>query len=100
LPLPIKDGRFAPLDNDDAAEFAVTLFMNPERHAAKAYHLTGPQVVSGHEIAAIANRALQRSVRYVNVSLSNCKKLMLDSGLEEWLADGFNGLFEEIAKNK
>ena len=71
-----------------------------DRHANKAYHLTGPEIVSGHDIAAIATRALNRPVRYINISLANCKKLMMDSGLEEWLANGFNGLFEEIGKNR
>ena len=100
LPLPIKDGLFAPLDDEDAAEFAISLFLNPDRHASKAYHLTGPEIVSGHDIAAIASRALNRTVRYVNVSPANCKKLMMDSGVEEWLADSFNGMFEEISKNQ
>jgi hypothetical protein len=70
------------------------------RHYNKAYHLTGPELLSGEDMAKIASQALDRDVKFINVTPMGCKRLMMDSGLEEWLADGFVEWFDQIADGK
>lgn len=62
--------------------------------------MTGPEVVNGNQLARIASKALQKDIKYINITPSGCKKLLEDSGLETWVADGFLELFDEIANNK
>jgi len=97
LPLPIKDGRVAITHTRDIAHVVRVILEVPEKHYGKAYHITGPELLSGHDMARIASEALKRSIRFVNVTPMGARKLMIESGLTETLADEFLELFGEIA---
>jgi uncharacterized protein YbjT (DUF2867 family) len=47
------DSRSAPVSNEDIASTAAALLAAPERHAGRSYRPTGPQLLSGREMAAI-----------------------------------------------
>ncbi len=68
LMLPFGDGRNAPPSNEDIAAVAAAALAAPERHIGKTYRPTGPKLVSGHDVADILGRILQRRVRYRDVS--------------------------------
>jgi hypothetical protein len=100
LPLCWKDGRCAPLNVRDAARMAICQFLDPQQHEYKAYHVTGPEILTGNDMAVQMSRALGREIRYVNVLPANCRRLMVDSGLAEWMADALCEIYQDIADNK
>ena len=62
--LPTGDGGIPMVDTRDVAE-VVTRALVDDDHVGKIYDLTGPEVLTGKQQAAILARVLGRSVRYV-----------------------------------
>jgi hypothetical protein len=100
LPLPIGPGRVAPINALDVCKLALTILREPARHDHKAYHLVGTELVNGLELARIASDALGRPVRFIDIHPVGCKNLLIDSGVEEPIADGLVEVFLEISRNR
>lgn len=96
LPLPWGNGRIAPISVVDAAEVVRVIFSEPMKHHRRAYHLTGGELVSANDIALIASNCLGWNVRHIDVSRLATRRLLLDSGLDDWLAEEFLEMFDEI----
>jgi NAD(P)H dehydrogenase (quinone) len=67
LPTPTGSGRNAPPSNEDIARVAVGALLDPHRHDGRAYRPTGPELLSGAQIADAVGAALGRRVRHVDV---------------------------------
>lgn len=67
LPTPTGAGRNAPPSNEDIARVAVGALLDPHRHDGRAYRPTGPELLSGAQIADAVGEALGRRVRHVDV---------------------------------
>lgn len=100
LPLPIGNGKVAMISTLDIGKVALKIFENPAIHFNRAYHLTGSELLGGHEMAKIASQSLNRDIRFINVTPNGAKKLLLDSGLEDWLCDEFLELFQNISQGR
>jgi NAD(P)H dehydrogenase (quinone) len=100
LPLPIGNGKFAPVNICDVSRMLVKIFCDPVGHYRYIYSVTGPELVDGSQMAAIASESLGINVKFLNISSDNCKDLLMDSGLEEWLALEFVEMFSDIATGK
>ena len=59
------NSRNAPPSNEDIARVAVAALTDPARHAGKSYRPTGPELLSGEDMAKAIGRAVGRSVRFV-----------------------------------
>jgi NAD(P)H dehydrogenase (quinone) len=59
------NSRNAPPSNEDIARVAVASLTDPARHAGKSYRPTGPELLSGEDMAKAIGRAVGRSVRFV-----------------------------------
>ena len=68
FPLPTGAGRNAPPSNEDIARVAVGALVDPHRHDGRAYRPTGPNLLSGAEIADAIGEALGRRVRHMEIS--------------------------------
>ena len=99
LPLPIATGGVAMISTIDVAKAARAVLQNVSQHAYKAYHLTGPEVMTGVQMARIASDALKRGINFINVTPMGARKLLADSGLEPWLAEEFLEMFAEVASH-
>jgi uncharacterized protein YbjT (DUF2867 family) len=67
LPVPTGLGRNAPPSNEDIARVAVGALLDPHRHDGRAYRPTGPNMLSGSEIAQAVGEALGRRVRHIDI---------------------------------
>jgi uncharacterized protein YbjT (DUF2867 family) len=67
--VPAGDGRVAFVDARDVAEVAGLSFVDPGRHAGRAYTLTGPERRSFSDVAGILSDVLGRRIRYVPASI-------------------------------
>ena len=90
------DGKIAMIDAWDIAAVAVAL-LTSEEHTGGVYPLTGPEALSNSEAAAIISEAVEREIRYVDVSGDAFKAGLLEAGLEEWLADDLVTLNDMLA---
>ena len=62
--VPAGGGKVAFVDTRDIAELAATILVEPEGHLGRAYHLTGPEALDFHTIAARLSQVVGRPVRY------------------------------------
>ena len=67
LMLPFGEGLNAPPANEDIAAVVAGVLANPTDHIGKSYRPTGPQLISGHDVAETMGRVLGRTVRYRDV---------------------------------
>jgi len=76
LSLPYGSGKNAPPSNEDIARVVAEILARPEGHAGKTYRPTGPELLSGQDLAAILGKVLGRKVTYRNVPAGMISKIM------------------------
>jgi len=85
------DGKLAPISKNDIARTAVACMLNPTRHDGAVYEVTGPDLVSFRDIAAMASEVYGVPIRYVPVSVEE-RYAMLDAmGVPSQYAEGMDG---------
>ena len=93
------DGRIGHVDVRDVAAAAAEIAVSPTGHAGKRYWPTGPEALSGDDVAKIFTRVLGRAITFDPISYEEQKQAMIDVGLPEpvakdsalavaWMADG------------
>ena len=81
------DGRVGHVDVRDVAAVAAEIAASPSAHAGKTYWPTGPEVLSGTEVAAVLSKVLGRTITFHPITFEEQKQAMLDVGLPEAAAD-------------
>lgn len=95
----IRDGKLAPLNVKDIGE-AAAVILTADGHAGKAYNLTGPELLSGNDIAEVFARVTGHAVEYVSPDEKTTYESLTGSGWPEWQAKGVLELFEVFASNQ
>lgn len=93
--LPMADVRLSPVDIADVAQVAYSILTNPEDHESARYDMTGPEALTGNEIAAHLSNALGRPIRYVPVTAEQARMDWLGVGMPPERADALGELFAE-----
>jgi NAD(P)H dehydrogenase (quinone) len=101
LPLPLGDGRHAPIAAEDQAYVVAAILADPGPHAGKVYPLYGPIEMNHDEIAAAVSRALGRPVRYEPTTIEAFARHLRAAGSRDHLVqhlssvaiDYRNGIF-------
>lgn len=99
LYLGVGSGRFAPLNVGDIGEMAANILCT-EGHAGKAYAVSGPELLSGEDMAQIFSDVTGKPVRYVSPDNETTLKSLVGSGWPEWQAKGLVELFNLFAANQ
>jgi NAD(P)H dehydrogenase (quinone) len=95
-------GKVAPVANEDIARTAVAALLAPGRHDGMTYRPTGPQLLSGREMADIVAKVVGHRVRAVDVPFWLFSKTarwgqgvapFMLSALRHYIADAKNGAF-------
>ncbi len=58
FPFVTGKSRSAPVSNEDMARVIVAALLDPERHAGNTYRPTGPELLSGYDMAAIVAKVV------------------------------------------
>jgi len=95
----VREGQFAPLNVKDIGEFAANI-LTTSGHERKAYNVTGPELLTGQEIADTFSHITGRDVAYVSPDKDTTLQSLLSSGWPEWQAKGALELFEVFASNQ
>ena len=67
FPFVTGKSRCAPVSNEDMARVIVAALLDPEKHAGKTYRPTGPELLSGYDIAGIIATVLGHRVMPVEL---------------------------------
>ena len=101
-PVLAGEGRSAPVSNEDIARVVVAALIDPDAHEGKSYRPTGPELLSGRDMAAIIERVVGHRVRPVAMPFWMFLKVARMQGVDPFLLSGFrhyvrdlrNGAFE------
>jgi uncharacterized protein YbjT (DUF2867 family) len=85
--LPHGDGAISSIDVGDIAAVAATV-LTEDGHAGRAYELTGPEPLTGHDIAAILSRATGRTIEYVDVPVAAARRSLTALGMPAAVVEG------------
>jgi len=107
LPWMFGDAWTAPPSVDDIGRVVAAALMDPARHAGRTYRPTGPQLLSGQDIARILGRVFERNVRLVPTPMRIFLKaayldgnpLMLLASMAHYLEEHRRGTFTLGAPN-
>jgi len=90
--LPLEDAAVSWVDTRDIARAALAA-LTGEGHAGAVYTLTGPEALTGSQVAAALEAAAGRRVRYFAVSADAARGAMKGAGMPDWLVDALGELF-------
>lgn len=81
------DGRTGHIDTRDVAAIAAEIAVSPAGHAGKTYWPTGPESLSGKDVAQILTKVLGRPITFHPISYEDQKRAMVEVGLPEPVAE-------------
>jgi NAD(P)H dehydrogenase (quinone) len=85
------NGKLAPISKDDIARTAVACLLDPARHDGAVYEITGPDLVSFRDIAAMTSEVYGVPIKYRSVSVDE-RYAMLDAmGVPRKYDEGMDG---------
>ena len=89
LLLPLEDAKLSPVDILDIAKIAFST-LTRDGHESRAFDITGPEALSMAEIASAIREAINKPVRYQNVSPDDRRRAMLAAGLPPYSVDALD----------
>ena len=94
---PAGDGRVAVVAQDDIADAATAVLLDPDSHVDRTYSLTGPEALSFDEIAAILTQGLNRPVAYHPETLEEAYASRATYEAPAWQVDAWVSTYTAIA---
>lgn len=80
-------GRVGMVDARDVGAVAAEIATSPAAHAGKTYWLTGPELNSNYDVAAVLSKLLGRTITYRELSFDEDKNAMIRAGVPEAIAE-------------
>ncbi len=65
---------------------AAAIAASPVPHAGKTYWLTGPELLSNYDVAAVLSKLLGRTITYTELTFEENKDAMIRAGVPEPIA--------------
>lgn len=90
--------RMTWVDTRDIADVAATV-LTESGHEGRVYDLTGSDVASYADIAAMLSRKLARPVKAIDISEAEAYRAMIGAGLSPYTAHGIIGLQYNVARS-
>ncbi len=69
------------VDARDVAAVASKIAASPVPHAGTTYWLTGPELISNYDVAAVLSKLLGRTITYTELSFGENKDAMIRAGV-------------------
>ena len=80
-------GRAGLVDARDVGAVAAEIAVSPASHAGKAYWLSGPELISNYDVAAVLSELLGRAVTYTELSFEENRDAMIRAGVPAAIAE-------------
>jgi NAD(P)H dehydrogenase (quinone) len=97
---PAGDGRVSAVAQDDIADAAVAVLLDPDAHVDQTYTLTGPEALSFDEIAAVLTEGLGRPISYHAETLEEAYASRAQYGAPDWQVDAWVSTYTAIANGE
>ncbi len=97
---PAGDGRVAAVAQDDIADAATAVLLDPARHAGAVHSLTGPAALTLDEAAAIISAGTGRSVSYRAETVEEAYASRAGYGAPRWQLDAWVSTYTAIASGE
>ena len=91
-------GRIGMVNARDVAAVAAAVAAAPAPHAGKTYWLTGPELISNYDVAAVLSNLLGRTITYRELGFDENKATMIRAGVPEPIAEMNAQAFSLTAK--
>jgi uncharacterized protein YbjT (DUF2867 family) len=92
------DGRIGMVDARDVGAVAAEIAAAPAPHAGKTYRLTGPELITNDDVAAVLSRLLGRTITYRRLSFDEDRAAMIAAGVPAPIAEMNAQAFSLIAE--
>jgi uncharacterized protein YbjT (DUF2867 family) len=80
-------GRTGMVDARDVGAVAAEIAVSPASHAGKIYWLTGPELISNYDVAALLSELLGRTITYTELSFDENRDAMIRAGIPAPVAE-------------
>src|SRR6202023_1641938 len=80
-------GRSGLVDARDVAAVAAEIITSPAARAGKTYWLTGPELISNYDVAAVLSELLGRTITYTELSFDENRDAMIRAGIPAAIAE-------------
>jgi hypothetical protein len=80
-------GRSGPVEARDVAAVAAEIITSPAAHTGKTYWLTGPELLSNYDVAAVLSKLLGRTITYRELTFEQNKDAMIRAGIPGQIAE-------------
>jgi len=80
-------GRVGMIDARDVGAVAAAIAVSPATHRGKTYRLTGPDLLSYSDVAAVLSTVLGRPITYRELSSEDDKEAMIRAGVPDPVAE-------------
>ncbi len=80
-------GRSGLIDARDVAAVAAEIAAAPDGHAGQTYWLTGPELTSNYDVAAVLSELLGRTITYRELTFEENKDAMICAGIPAQIAE-------------
>lgn len=94
---PAGEGRVAAVAQDDIADAATAVLLDPAAHAGRTYALTGPEALTMAEVAAVLASATGREISYLPETLVEAYASRKVFEAPEWEVDAWVSTYTAIA---
>jgi NAD(P)H dehydrogenase (quinone) len=94
---PAGAGKASLVAQDDIADVAVAVLIDPTAHAGAQYDLTGPEAFGLAEVAAMLSQSSGREVRYHHETLEEAYASRAGYGAPDWQLDAWVSTYTAIA---
>ena len=95
--MPMRAGQVGIVDVRDVAHFVLAV-LTGSGHNGKTYEITGPELLSFHDIAGRLSEVMGREISYIDQPASDFKSSLLQWVPDDWYVDTVSELFELIAQ--
>jgi NAD(P)H dehydrogenase (quinone) len=95
---PAGDGTASMCDVRDVGEVAAIILTGGESHYGKTYDLTGPDIVSMHDVAALLTKSLGHEITYTPMSLQAFHDYLVKVLKSDWHIEGVVELMQEMSE--
>ncbi len=95
---PAGDGRFAPVAQRDVAAAAATVLLDPAgTHDGRSYRLTGPDLLSMHDVAETISASTGRTVRFQDETEAEAYTSREHYAAPDWEVQAWVSTYQAIA---
>jgi uncharacterized protein YbjT (DUF2867 family) len=81
------EGRTGMVDARDVAAVAAEVAASPAAHAGRTYWLTGPELISNYDVAAVLSKLLGRTITYRELTFEENRDAMIRAGVPAPIAE-------------